>query len=93
MSGGQRRVAVIAALLFAAVLVSAIALVYSKHSSRKLFVELEQANARIVSLNNEWGRLQLEQSAWSDHGRIERIARTRLGMKVPDANEVVFIKP
>jgi cell division protein FtsL len=92
MSGPQRNF-VIAALLFVTVLASATGLVYSKHESRKLFVELEQANAQIVSLSNEWGRLQLEQSAWSDHGRIERIARTRLGMKIPDANEVVFIKP
>jgi cell division protein FtsL len=84
---------VILPLLFFAVLASAIGLVFSKHQSRKLFVELEQANAEIVSLNNEWGRLQLEQSAWSDHGRVEGIARKRLGMKIPDANEVVFIKP
>jgi len=89
----RRDFTVITVLLFAAVLASAIGLVYSKHQSRKLFVELEQANARIVSLSNDWGRLQLEQSAWSDHGRIERIARTRLGMKIPDANEVIFIKP
>jgi cell division protein FtsL len=89
----SRHVFVFAALLFGTVLASATGVVYSKHENRKLFVELEQANAQIVSLNNEWGRLQLEQSAWSDHGRIERIARTRLGMKVPDANEVVFIKP
>lgn len=79
--------------LLAVVLATAIGLVFSKHQSRKLFVELEQANAQIVSLNNEWGRLQLEQSAWSDHGRVERIARTRLDMKIPEANEVVFIKP
>jgi cell division protein FtsL len=89
----RKRGFIVVALLFAAVLLSATGLVYSKHENRKLFVELEQANAQIVSLNNEWGRLQLEQSAWSDHGRIERIARTRLGMKIPDANEVVFIKP
>jgi cell division protein FtsL len=88
-----QRAFIFAAVLFVVVLASAIGLVYSKHESRKLFVELEQTNMQIVSLNNEWGRLQLEQSAWSDHGRIERIARTRLGMKVPDANEVVFIKP
>jgi len=89
----RQHILVIVTILFVAVLASALGLVYSKHQSRKLFVELEQANARIVSLNNEWGRLQLEQSAWSDHGRIERIARTRLDMKVPDANEVVFIEP
>jgi cell division protein FtsL len=89
----RQRIFVMSTLLLVTVLASAIGLVYSKHESRKLFVELEQANAHIVSLNNEWGRLQLEQSAWADHGRIERIARTRLNMKIPDANEVVFIKP
>ncbi|MCX8126648.1 MAG: argininosuccinate synthase, partial [Dehalococcoidia bacterium] len=28
----------------------------------------------------EWGQLQLEQNTWAEHGRIERLARTRLGM-------------
>lgn len=90
--GGIGRL-VIPALLIIAVLMSAIALVYSKHLSRKLFVELQQLKQQVTELNTEWGRLQLEQSAWTGHGRIEKIARERLLMKQPDANEVVFIKP
>jgi cell division protein FtsL len=71
---------------------SAFAVIYSKHQSRKLFVELQQVRKQIDELNIEWGRLQLEQSAWSAHGRIESIARKRLGMKLPDADEVIYIQ-
>ena len=80
------------ALLTIAVLVSAISLVYSKHLSRTLFVELQQLKREVDELNTEWGQLQLEQSAWSDHGRIERIARDRLSMRMLAPDEVVFIK-
>ena len=89
----RQRILLVATLLFVVVMVTAIGVVYSKHKTRKLFVELEQLNKEVVSLNTEWGRLQLEQSAWSDHGRIEKIARERLGMVIPEAEQVAFIKP
>ncbi len=89
----QQRLLVVLTLLFVTVLASALMLVYSKHQSRKMFVELEQLNYMADNLKTEWGRLQLEQSAWSDHGRIERIARDRLAMVYPDTDEVMFIKP
>ena len=77
--------------LLALVMVSALSLVYSKHQSRKLFVEVQQLQKQIDELDIDWGRLQLEQSAWSAHSRIERIARKRLNMKPPAANEIVYI--
>lgn len=89
----RQRILLLATLLFAVVMTTAIGVVYSKHKARKLFVELQQLNKEVVSLNTEWGRLQLEQSAWSDHGRVEKIARERLGMAMPEAEQVAFIKP
>ena len=89
----RQRILLLATILFVVVMVTAIGLVYSKHKTRKLFVELQALNKEVVSLNTEWGRLQLEQSAWSDHGRIERIAREKLGMVIPEAEQVAFIKP
>jgi cell division protein FtsL len=89
----RQRILLIATILFVAVMATAIVLVYSKHKTRQLFVELQQLNREVVSLDTEWGRLQLEQSAWSDHGRIERIARERLDMVIPEADQVAFIKP
>ncbi|MCW9012686.1 MAG: cell division protein FtsL [Gammaproteobacteria bacterium] len=82
----------IATLLLVLVMSSAFGMIYSKHQSRKLFVELQQLHKQIDELNIEWGRLQLEQSAWSAHGRVERIARKKLNMKLPDANEIVYIQ-
>jgi cell division protein FtsL len=89
----RQRILLIATILFVVVMATAIGLVYSKHKTRKLFVELQQLNKEVISLNTEWGQLQLEQSAWSDHGRIEQIARKRLGMVIPEAEQVAFIKP
>ena len=89
----QQRILILATILFVVVMISAIGLVYTKHKTRMLFVELQQLNKEVVSLNTEWGRLQLEQSAWSDHSRIEQIARDRLGMVTPEADQIAFIRP
>lgn len=72
--------------------VCALALVTSQHKARKLFNELEQEQERAKQLDVEWGQLQLEQSTWALHARIEKIARDRLRMSVPEAkrNQVVM---
>ena len=72
---------------------SALGVVYVKHQSRKLFVELEGLQAARDQMNVEWGQLQLEQSTLVTHGNIERIARTRLGMELPENNKVVIVGP
>lgn len=77
--------------LVLAVVLSAVAVVYSKHQSRKLFVELQTLYQKIDELDIEWGRLQLEQSTWSSHGRIEEIARKKLNMTLPKANDILYI--
>ena len=62
-------------IIFAAVCVmSALAMIYTKHESRKLFIELEQLTAERDELNIEWGQLQIEQSTWATHARIEKLA-------------------
>lgn len=88
----RQRILIVVTVLFSLVLASAILLIYSKHQSRKLFVELQQLKYQVDALNTEWGQLQLEQSAWSGHGRIERIARKRLSMVMPESSDVVFVR-
>lgn len=70
---------------------SSVGVVFSKHQSRKLFVELERLNQERDELNIEWGRLQLEQSSWAAHGRVEQIARERLHMTLPLPGETVIV--
>lgn len=88
----RQRILIVVTLLFSFVLASAFLLVYSKHQSRKYFVELQQLKYQVDALNTEWSQLQLEQSAWSGHGRIERVARKQLSMVMPEPGNVVFVK-
>ena len=71
---------------------SAMALVYTKHESRKLFVELEELTTERDELNIEWGQLQIEQSTWATHGRIEQVATDDLSLVRPDATDVYVIE-
>lgn len=80
-------------VLWLAVLASAIAVVRARHEARTLFVQLEQLSAERDRLNIEWGQLQLEQSAWSNHGFVERVASERLRMTLPRPQEVRIVAP
>jgi len=81
------------ALLSLLVLGSALGVVDAKHQSRKYFVELSSLQQTRDAMNVEWGQLQLEQSTWATHGRIERTARKRLNMMNLDLSRVVIVKP
>ena len=79
--------------VFAVVCVlSAIALVYTKHESRRLFVQLEELTHERYGLNIEWGQLQIEQSTWAQHARIEKVASKDLALVRPEATEILVIE-
>jgi cell division protein FtsL len=69
----------------------ALSVVTSQHKARKLFVELEKEQELARQLAVEWGQLQLEQSTWAMHTRIEKIAMGQLHMQVPDASRVQVV--
>ncbi len=71
---------------------SSLALVYTKHESRKLFVELESLTHERDELNIEWGQLQIEQSTWATHARIEQVATDDLSLVRPVASEIYVIE-
>lgn len=79
-------------VLFLAVVGSALGVVYTEHQSRRLFAELQALQREQDRMNEEWGRLQLEQSTWATHGRVERAARAELDMHIPKPHEVVIIR-
>ena len=79
-------------ILLMVVVACALGTVASNHRARKLVSEIEREQVRMRDLDVEWGQLQLEQSTWASHARIERIARDRLAMKVPVPNQVVTIE-
>jgi cell division protein FtsL len=78
-------------LLLMIVVGCALAAVNSNHRARKLVIELEAEKKRMRDLDVEWGQLQLEQSTWASHARIEKIARERLAMKPPAPGQVIAV--
>lgn len=78
-------------LLASLLLSSAVALVYVQHRHRALYVELQSLERERDALEVEWGKLQLEQSTWATHERIESLARKRLELRVPPLNETVLV--
>jgi len=80
-------------VLWVAALGSAAGAIYSKHRARELFVTLERLNNQRDNLEVEWGQLQLEQSAWSTHAFVERVASTKLKMTTPPPKDIELVSP
>lgn len=81
------------AVLLLANVVAAIGVVHARHQHRQLFVELTRLVDERDELNIDFGRLQLEQATWAEANRIDQVARTRLGMKFPEAGDIVVVQP
>ncbi len=74
--------------LLAALTVCALALVSAQHHARKLFAQIEQEQERARSLEVEYGQLQLEQSTWAMHARVQKLAAQSLGMRRPEGAHI-----
>ena len=59
---------------------SALSLVNSQYQARRLFIEIERAQAVTRQLEVEWSQLQLDQSTLGKHARIEANAQRDLQM-------------
>lgn len=93
MAAGAKKQPLLLVFTFAVVcVVSAMGLVYTKHEARKLFVELEALTDERDGLNIEWGQLQIEQSTWATHARIEQVAIDDLKLTRPAATEIFVIE-
>lgn len=79
--------------LTVAVLGSGIGVVYTQHTNRQLFMELQKLQEKRDDLEVEWELLQLEQSTLVTDAVIEQTARKRLNMLIPDPGEVLYIIP
>ncbi|MEO8628524.1 MAG: cell division protein FtsL [Betaproteobacteria bacterium] len=71
----------------------ALALITSQHKARELFSQLSNEQETAKQIDVEWGQLQLEQSTWAMHARIEKIASGILRMQLPSPQQVHFVSP
>lgn len=79
--------------LLAVLIACALAVVTSQHKARKLYVELQQEQELEKRYEVEWGQLQLEQSTWAMHSRIEKMATQQLRMHAPTAARTQIVPP
>ena len=56
--------------LVVAVVGSALSTVLIRYENRQMFLEVRGAEIQRDRLNDEWGKLQLEQATWSLHSLI-----------------------
>ena len=81
------------AALACTLVVCALVVVTSQHKARKLFVELQKEQEVAKQHEVEYGQLQLEQSTWAMHSRVEKIAANNLQMRVPPGTRVHLVPP
>jgi cell division protein FtsL len=74
------------------VVASSLGVVASQHQARKLYSAVEREQQRSHQLEVEWGQLQLEQSTWAAHARIEKLAREKLAMRPPQSGQIIAIE-
>jgi cell division protein FtsL len=79
-------------VLLVLLVASALSLVKAQYQSRRLFVELEQAQGSARQLEVEWSQLQLDQSTLGKHARLEELARRDLKMVQLSADRVRYLK-
>jgi len=79
---------VVMLVLLAAVLGSALGVVWTRHESRVLFVILTTLQNQRDDLNIEYGKLELEQATYAEPRRIDDEARQKLGMVNPRPQDI-----
>ena len=71
---------------------SALGVVYTRHQSRLLSVQLGALEKLHDNSVAEWSRLQLEQAWLADASQIEQKARKQLDMQQPESMHILVVR-
>ena len=83
VSGGSVKLVWINASVICLIVVSAFGVIQTSHACRQLYAQLQILEASRWYMEEDFGRLLLEQSTWASYHRIERVAGRELNMKPP----------
>ena len=84
---------VLPGVLLLVMLISAVLVSHTVHLTRKAVGELQAMEKQRNALDVEWSQLLLEQSTLGSFREIENKAKGELKMAVPEAHQVVTVKP
>ena len=76
-----------------ALLLSALAVIYSKYYSSLIFIEIQKQERALDQYEVEWGQMQLEQMMLVEQNRVELVAREQLKLVMPLREKIIYIKP
>ncbi len=88
----RRQVNWLLPLLWLALVLSALSVIYVSHLCRQLYNELSKLEQEANALQVEWGRYLLEQSSWASLSRVEQLAESQLQMRVPEPDEIIIVR-
>ncbi|MDD5319283.1 MAG: cell division protein FtsL [Methylococcales bacterium] len=74
-------------------LLSALAVIYSKYYSRLIFLEIQKQERALDQYEVEWGQMQLELMMLAEQNRVELVAREQLKLVMPLREKIIYIKP
>ncbi|WP_110429692.1 cell division protein FtsL [Glaciecola sp. KUL10] len=83
---------VVPLLLFCFAVSSAIAVILAAHHNRQLSIQYETLIQEKDSLDVEWRHLIIEQSALTEHNRIEQLVKQQLDMRRPTRDDEVLVR-
>jgi cell division protein FtsL len=81
------------AILSVVLLLTALAVIYSKYYSRLVFIEIQKQERELDQREVEWGQTQLELTTFAEQNRVEQVAREKLKLVIPLHEKIVYIKP
>ena len=76
-----------------ALLLSALAVIYSKYYSRLVFIEIQKQERALDQYEVEWGQMQLELTMLAEQNRVELVDREQLKLFMPPREKIIYIKP
>ena len=77
--------------LYCLLIAVGLGVVTAQHKARKLYSKYEELRALSIKYKTEYEQLQLEQSTWALHSRVEEMAYKTLEMEVPSEKRVQVI--
>ncbi len=78
--------------VYALVLALALSLVYTRVTTRSLYLQLQGLQQQRDDFNVEWGRLLLQEARYAEPRYIEKTARLKLGMIYPVREKISVIR-
>jgi cell division protein FtsL len=78
--------------VYSLVLLLALSLVYTRVTTRSLYLQLQAEQQMRDDFNVEWGRLLLQEARYAEPRYIEKVARQKLGMVYPVRENISVIR-